>query len=63
MRMLREMDVDGEMRLRFGLRCEGERKYRTDQERQEQTAEASQETGGSVSKSDQAGKLVPECGY
>ena len=32
--LLREMDVNGEMRLRFGLRNEGDSKYRIDQERQ-----------------------------
>src|ERR1700760_3202804 len=53
------MDVNGEMRLRFGLRSEGKRKYSTNQEKKEQTAEASQETRRSVSKSDQAGKSVP----
>ena len=45
--------------IEFGLRSEGDRKYRTDQESQEQTAKASQETGGSVPESDQAGKLMP----
>ena len=59
MRLLRELDVNGEMRLRCGLRCDGEWKYRTDQERQEQTTKASQETDPSMSESDQAGKLVP----
>ena len=53
------MDINGEMRFRFELRSEGEREYRTDKERQEQTVEASQETGRSVSESDQAGKSVP----
>ena len=57
--LLPEVDVNGEMRLDFGLRTEGEWKCGTDQKRQEQTAEASQETGSSVSESDQAGKLVP----